>query len=79
MIPFKIKNLSKVQVGMLNEYIDLILNGYIVQVQSYDEKRWFVKMRHSHNRRVLIVTWRPDCYTIREGKTILKHVGFLIG
>lgn len=76
MNPIRIEDLTKIQVGMLNEYIDLILNGYQVQVQSFQEKRWFVKLRHIRNRRTLIMEYRPDKYTIREGKVILKSNGY---
>lgn len=60
---------------MLNEYIDLILNGYVVMVQSFCDNLWFVKMKHQRNKRTIIVEWKPDYYQIKEGKVILKNVG----
>lgn len=77
MSPFKIENLSKVQIGMLNEYIDLILCGYLVQHQTIQRNWWFIKLKHKANGRTLILEWKPDRFNLREKNVILKNVGLL--
>lgn len=78
MNPIKIENLSKIQIGMLNEYVDLILNGYMVRFQSFTNSWWYVRMQHISNGRTLTLQWKPEIFEIKEGKRSLKAVGSLL-
>lgn len=66
--------LPKYQVDALLECIDLTQNGYQIIVDVRDKQRWFIKMRHQANGRVLILQWWQFGYLIREGKKVLKSV-----
>ena len=66
--------LSKIQVGALSECSDLIDNGYREVFHLVQCDWWFCKLRHLHNGRTLILQWRPDYYTLTEGKRTLKVV-----
>lgn len=70
----KVCYLPKYQVDALLECIDLTQNGYQIIVDVRDKQRWFIKMRHQTNGRILIVQWWQCGYLIREGKKVLKSV-----
>lgn len=74
MIQAKVRSLPKYQVDVLYECIDLIQNGYRIIVDVRDKHRWFLKLRHLTNGRILILQWWEFGYSIREGSKILKSV-----
>lgn len=71
---FDSRELSKCQVGALHECSDFVLNGYSVVLSCCQDPKWFIKLRHRRNGRILIIEVSRDRYLIREGKTILKQV-----
>lgn len=74
MIQAKVRSLPKYQVDVLFECIDLIQNGYRIIIDVRDKQRWFLKLRHFTNGRILILQWWEFGYSIREGDKILKSV-----
>lgn len=74
MIQAKVSSLPKFQVDVLYECIDLIQNGYRIIVDVRDKQRWFLKLRHMANGRVLILQWWRYGYLIRDGDKVLKSV-----
>ena len=68
------ETLTKYQVDAQSECIDLCSCGYreVFSVRQHDW--WFVKLRHLHNGRTLVVEWKPDYYEIRENRKVLKRV-----
>lgn len=69
---------STIQVHAYLEVVDLVSNGYIPVIEHYEDKWWFVKLRHRKNKRTLIVQWKDDYYSIKENQLILKQEGSLV-
>lgn len=57
----------------LNELSDLLANKYIIQVESYNESVWLVKLRHLNNGRTLILRCSLQCGCIKEKGKIIKE------
>lgn len=64
---------SQVQAQL--ECEDLIANGYFIRFAHFDDDWWFVKLKHHHNGRTIVVEWKNKRCTIKENKLILKSVG----
>lgn len=59
------------QVSALKMCIDLILNGYHIQVQSLQKDFWYFKLRHSKNGHIFEVRCDSFGTTVRkDGKTV---------
>lgn len=67
--------LSKEQVGVLSEYIDLLRNHYVHVFEIYQDNFWFIKVRHLTNGRILTLRWRPSEGLLMEGRKIIKQIG----
>lgn len=69
-------NLTRAQVGALQECFDFLRNGY-VQVMDFNVGGlWIIKMRHQSNHARLTVTIRPFQYAIRKNGAKVKEVLF---
>lgn len=66
--------LSKEQVGVLDEYIDLLSSGYINMFAVYQADYWLIKLKHSRNGRILTLYWSPSKSYLSENKRILKTI-----
>ena len=67
--------LSKVQIEVVNDYLDLLQNQYMQIFASIHPEWWFIKLRHLVNGRTLILEWQGESATLREGKNVLKRYG----
>lgn len=67
------RKLSREQIGVLCEYLDLLQNGYTEMFQFIGKAIWMFKLRHLTNGRVLTIVWTPKTACIKEGKKILKE------
>lgn len=56
-----------------NELSDLLANNYIIQVQSYNDSVWLVKLRHLNNGRTLILRCTKLCGCIKENGNVIKE------
>ncbi len=69
-------NLTRAQVGALQECFDFLRNGY-VQVMDFNVGGlWIIKMRHQQNQARLTITIRPFQYAIRKNGAKVKEVLF---
>lgn len=57
----------------INELTDLLANNYIIQVQSYNESWWLVKLKHLNNGRTLILRCSLQCGCIKENGKVVKE------
>lgn len=64
--------LSKLQVEVLDEYLDLLSMGYLSVFAVYDEHYWFIKIKHRANGRTLTLHWNPTRACIKENRKTLK-------
>lgn len=64
--------LSKLQVEVLDEYLDLLSMGYLNVFAVYDERYWFIKIKHKSNGRMLTLHWNPTGACIKENSKTLK-------
>lgn len=67
------KRLSQVQIEVVEDYLDLLKNGYINMFAVYDDTFWVIKVRHLINGRVLTFRWSNERATLSEGKKVLKN------
>lgn len=66
------RKLSREQIGVLCEYLDLLQNGYTEILQFIGKELWMFKLRHLSNGRVLTLVWTPKAACIKEGRKIIK-------
>lgn len=64
--------LSKLQVEVLDEYLDLLSMGYLSVFAFYDDSFWFIKIKHRSNGRTLTLHWNPTGACIKEKRKTLK-------
>lgn len=57
----------------LSELFDLVINNYMIRVQSYGDNGWFVKLKHMKNGRTLILWCNKERGYIKEDKEIIKE------
>lgn len=67
------KRLSQEQIEVVEDYLDLLKNGYINMFAVYDDTFWVIKVRHLINGRVLTFRWSSERATLSEGKKVLKN------
>lgn len=67
------KRLSQEQIEVVEDYLDLLKNGYINMFAVYDDTFWVIKVRHLINGRVLTFRWSNERATLSEGKKVLKN------
>lgn len=67
------KRLSQVQIEVVEDYLDLLKNGYINMFAVYQDTFWVIKVRHLTNGRILTFEWSRECATLSEGKKVLKN------
>ena len=67
------KRLSQEQIEVVEDYLDLLKNGYINMFSVYDDTFWVIKVRHLINGRVLTFRWSNERATLSEGKKVLKN------
>lgn len=67
------KRLSQVQIEVVEDYLDLLKNGYINMFAVYQDTFWVIKVRHLINGRILTLRWSSKCATLSEGKKVLKN------
>lgn len=67
------KRLSQVQIEVVEDYLDLLKNGYMNMFAVYDDTFWVIKVRHLINGRVLTFRWSNERATLSEGKKVLKN------
>lgn len=65
--------LTNSQRNFLSELFDLVINNYIIRVQSYGDNGWFVKLKHMKNGRTLILWCNDKKGYIKEGKKFIKQ------
>lgn len=61
------------QVGALKECIDLCRNKYFVRVQHFCPTFWYMRLKHYHNGRELVIWWQRGFYQIKEDSKLLKQ------
>ena len=66
------KRLSQVQIEVVEDYLDLLKNGYINMFAVYQDTFWMIKVRHLTNGRILKLWWSNECATLSEGQKVLK-------
>ena len=57
----------------LSELFDLVINNYMIRVQSYGDNGWFVKLKHMKNGRTLILWCNNEKGCIKENGKIIKE------
>lgn len=67
------KRLSQVQIEVVEDYLDLLKNGYINMLAVCRDTFWVIKVRHLTNGRILTLRWSNECATLSEGKKVLKN------
>ena len=67
------KRLSQEQIEVVEDYLDLLKNGYMNMFAVYDDTFWVIKVRHLINGRVLTFRWSNERATLSEGKKVLKN------
>lgn len=67
------QKLSKVQIEVVSDYLDLLQNGYVNMFAIYQREYWFIKVRHLTNGRILTIRWSCGYATLCEGKKELKR------
>lgn len=70
----KDKKLSKVQVEVLGEYLDLLSNGYVNRFSYFSEEFWLIKVIHLTNNRELTLKWSNQWAGIKENNTTIKEI-----
>lgn len=63
---------ESLKVKALSECLDLIANGYIMQVSCFAFPIGFAKLRHAHNKRCLTLRIDNGILMLKEGTKILK-------
>ena len=66
--------LSKEQIEVLSEYLDLLKNGYVNRFAAYNDSFWFIKVKHLVNGRELTIRWNHELAGIWEGRRIVKQI-----
>lgn len=70
----KNRELSKEQIEVLSEYLDLLQNGYVNRFATYNDTFWFIKVKHLINGRELIVRWNHESAGIWENGRVIKQI-----
>lgn len=70
----KNRKLSKEQVEVLSEYLDLLQNGYTNRFATFNETYWFIKVRHLLNGRELTIRWNHELAGIWENGRVIKQI-----
>ena len=68
------RTLSKEQIEVLSEYLDLLQNGYVNRFATYNDTFWFIKVKHLINGRELVVRWNRDLAGIWENGRVIKQI-----
>lgn len=59
------------QVNVLRKCIDLMLNGYLLQVQYITKEYWYFKLRHNRNGHIFEIRCDSFGTTVnKDGKTV---------
>ncbi len=69
-------NLTRAQVGALQECFDFLRNGYLQVIDFNVNGLWIIKMRHQSNYARITVTIKPFEYSIKKNGAVVKIVLF---
>lgn len=69
-------NLTRAQVGALQECFDFLRNGYVQVSDFYFDGKWVIRMRHQQKFAWLTITIKPYQYAIRKNGAKVKEVFF---
>lgn len=69
-------NLTRAQVGALQECFDFLRNGYLQVIDFNVNGLWIIKMQHQSNHAKLTVTIKPFEYSIKKNGDTVKVVFF---
>lgn len=70
----KNRPLSKEQVEVLSEYLDLLQNGYHTRFITVNDTFWFIKVYHMVNGRELTIRWNHELAGIWENGRSIKQI-----
>ena len=70
----KNRALSKEQIEVLSEYLDLLQNGYTTRFITLNDSYWFIKVKHLINGRELTVRWNRELAGIWENGRSIKQI-----
>lgn len=68
------RTLSKEQIEVLFEYLDLLKNGYVNRFATFHDTFWFIKVKHLVNGRELTIRWNHELAGIWENERIIKQI-----
>lgn len=66
------RKLSSVQIEVVNDYFDLLRNGYINLINVITDSYWFIKVRHLSNGRIIVLKWNDRAATMSENRHVIK-------
>lgn len=70
----KNRALSKEQIEVLSEYLDLLQNGYVNRFVTVNDTFWFIKVKHLVNGRELTIRWNHELAGIWENGRSIKQI-----
>lgn len=68
------RTLSKEQIEVLSEYLDLLQNGFVNRFATYNDTFWFIKVKHLVNGRELTIRWNHELAGIWENGRVVKQI-----
>lgn len=67
-------DLSKLQIDVLAEYVDLLQNHYVEQLSTFNKHFWYIRLKHLTKSDVITLFWEPTSYTIKHNGKVVKYV-----